>query len=274
MNGPRIFLGTSWKMNKTVSEALEFAQRLPEVLGNVSGLEEIQLFVIPPFTAIEAVKRASAGRFWVGAQNMHWAEWGAFTGEISAPMLQELGVDLVELGHAERREYFNETDEDVQRKVHTALRYGLRPLVCIGEQSKDREFRVEKEAIAGQLKVALSGVPAECAGRLIVAYEPVWAIGEEGTTASPQDVRAMTAHIRGLLQEILGAEAALVPVLYGGTVDEENAAELLLEGRTDGLFVGRAAWTVEGFARIIASCATAINEQPSGEMHENRAYSS
>jgi L-erythrulose 1-phosphate isomerase len=274
MNGPRIFLGTSWKMNKTVSEALEFAQRLPEVLGNVSGLEEIQLFVIPPFTAIEAVKRASAGRFWVGAQNMHWAEWGAFTGEISAPMLQELGVDLVELGHAERRQHFNESDESVQRKVHTALRHGLRSLVCIGEQSSDREFGVEKEVIVRQLRVALSGVPPECAARLMVAYEPVWAIGEEGTPASPADVRVMSAHIRDLLEDTLGAEAALVPVLYGGTVNPENAAELLLGGRTDGLFVGRAAWQAEGFARLIANCAEAISRQRSGDLHENRVFSS
>src|SRR6266481_4294678 len=172
MNHRRILLGTGWKMNKTAREGADYAQRLVKVLDDSSGLDDIQLFVIPPFTAIEAVKRASAGRFWVGAQNMHWEEWGAYTGEISAPMLRELGVDLVELGHAERRRYFNETDECVQRKVHSSLKHGIPPLVCIGERLEEREGGIEKEVIGRQLKVAFSGVAPKHASRLMVAYEP------------------------------------------------------------------------------------------------------
>ena len=258
MNHRRILLGTGWKMNKTAREGADYAQRLVKVLDDTSGLDDIQLFVIPLFTAIEAVKRASAGRFWVGAQNMHWEEWGAYTGEISAPMLEELGVDLVELGHAERRRYFNETDECVQRKVHTALRHGIRPLVCIGERLEERESGIEKDIIRRQLKVAFGGVAARHASMLMVAYEPVWAIGEHGTAASVADVRTMSGHIRGLLEEIFGADASSVPVLYGGTVDVTNCSELLTAGGIDGLFIGRAAWSVEGFASLIGSCAASV----------------
>jgi len=132
---------------------------------------------------------------------MHWEEWGPYTGEISAPMLEELGVDLVELGHAERRRYFNETDECVQRKVHTALKHGIRPLVCIGERLEERESGIEKDIISRQLKVAFGGVAEKDASMLMVAYEPVWAIGEQGTAASVEDVRIMSAHIRGLLEK-------------------------------------------------------------------------
>jgi triosephosphate isomerase len=274
MNRRRILLGTSWKMNKTAREGEAYAERLSEFLEGSSGLEHIQIFVIPPFTAIEAVKRASGGRFWVGAQNMHAEEWGAFTGEISAPMLQELGVDLVELGHAERRQYFNETDENVRRKVRMASRHGLRALVCVGERLKDREFGIEKEIITCQLRVALSGIAAEHASLLLVAYEPVWAIGEGATAASVNDIRTMNEHIRGLLKEMFGPSAPSVPVLYGGTVDVDDCAELLIEGRSDGLFIGRAAWNAKDFARLIACCAAAFNRGHSEEIPEKLAHSS
>ena len=147
-NGPILF-GSNWKMNKTASEALDYVQRLLELLDKAENIEDrAQVFLIPPFTAIEAVKRASLGRFLVGAQNMHWEDSGAHTGEISAPMLCELGVDLVELGHADRRQYFNENNVCVSRKVRTALRHNLRPLVCVGESAEDRDFGVEKETVA------------------------------------------------------------------------------------------------------------------------------
>lgn len=253
----KILLGTGWKMNKTVHEAVEYASRLPPLLAGVTGLDNVQLFVIPPFTAIEAVKRSSAGHFWVGAQNMHWDDWGAFTGEISAPMLLELGVDLVELGHAERRRYFNETDEAIGRKVSAAIKHGIRPLVCVGEQRADRDRGLEKETIERQLRCALAAVLPEQAHRVIVAYEPVWAIGQS-TAASVADVRAMTSIVRDLLSNLFGSAGASIPVLYGGTVDAENCTALLTEGLTDGLFVGRAAWSPEGFARIAAACASIV----------------
>jgi triosephosphate isomerase len=258
MKRSRILLGAGWKMNKTVRQAEDYAQRLLPLIDGMSGIEDIQLFVVPPFTAIGAVKRLLDGRLWVGAQNMHWEEQGAYTGEISAPMLKELGVDLVELGHAERRHYFNETDEAVRRKVQMALDYELRPLVCIGEQFQDRECGVEKEAITRQLRIGLGSVPHDCAANVMLAYEPVWAIGDEGTTATAPDVRIMIGHIRHVLADMFGERAAAVPVLYGGTVDEDNCGELLLDGQCDGLFVGRAAWRAEGFARLIQASALAL----------------
>jgi triosephosphate isomerase len=267
MNKHRIFLGTGWKMNKSVRDAIEYTRRLLELLAIIPNLDCGQIFLVPPFTAIEAVKKNSQGKLWVGAQNMHWEEWGSFTGEISAPMLQELGVDLVELGHAERRHYFNETDVAINKKVLLALQYGMRPLICVGEGLEDKEYGVQKETVARQLRIGLHGVPRESAKQLIVAYEPVWAIGEEGTPADPDFVRVMHTHIRSLLADIFGPETSIgIPVLYGGTVNSDNAASLLTEGQTDGLFIGRAAWDANKFADLIDSCvkAVAVDHRPEG----------
>jgi len=257
MTSRRLFLGTGWKMNKTVREAVDYTQRLIAHLRAIPGHDSFQLFVLPPFTAIEAVKRAAGGKFWVGAQNMHWAKQGAFTGEISAPMLSELGVDLVELGHAERRMYFNETDEAIQRKVQAALEFNIRPLVCVGEQREERERGSGRDVVAQQLRRAFEGTPDQMISRLMVAYEPVWAIGEYGTAATSGDLRVMHEHIRSTLADMFSAAAASIPVLYGGTVNEMNAASLLAEGGVDGLFIGRAAWEAHGFAGIIRACANA-----------------
>jgi len=257
MTPRRLFLGTGWKMNKTVREAVDYTQRLIAHLRAIPGHDSFQLFVVPSFTAIEAVKRAAGGKFWVGAQNMHWAKEGAFTGEISAPMLSELGVDLVELGHAERRMYFNETDEALHRKVETALEFNIRPLLCVGEQKEERDRGSGRDVVARQLRGAFEGTPPAMVSRLMVAYEPVWAIGEHGTAATPADLREMQEHIRGTLAEMFSDSAASIPILYGGTVNEMNAVSLLVEGSVDGLFIGRAAWQAEGFAGIIRACANA-----------------
>jgi triosephosphate isomerase len=214
-------------MHKTASEAGDYARRL------VQRLELLQsplptVFVIPPFIAIETVRKASAGKFLVGAQNMHWADWGPYTGEISAPMLRELGVDLVELGHAERREFYNETDVDVNRKIHTALRFGLRPLLCIGEEAKDRDFGVERETIARQLRIALHDVPSESVDQLMIAYEPWWAIGDGGTTAEPEYIRDILSALREILVDLFGSPRTnAIPVLYGGSVLPAEAPDLL-----------------------------------------------
>jgi len=263
MNNHRTFFGTNWKMHKTVREAVDYIRRLLALLETTRDIEQAQVFVIPPFTAIEAVKRASAGMLWVGAQNMHWAEWGAFTGEISAPMLEELGMDLVELGHAERRRYFNETDAEVNCKVHAALRHGLRPLVCVGEQAEDKECGVVREALSRQVKIALKGVEPQQASRLMIAYEPVWSIGVEGASAAPDYVRTIRDHIRSILCELFGPEAPdQVPVIYGGDVNVGNSAALLVEGQVDGLFVGRAARDADAFANLIRICLRAKDPRP------------
>ena len=153
MNPPRLYLGSGWKMNKTVREAVDYVARLLAILPTLEGVDQVQLFVVPPFTALEAVKRQSGERLWVGAQNMHWAEKGAYTGEISAAMLAELNVDLVELGHAERRRYFNETDADINRKVQAALAHGLRPLLCVGETLEEKQAHAEHETVGRQLEI-------------------------------------------------------------------------------------------------------------------------
>jgi triosephosphate isomerase len=255
MNERRILFGSNWKMHKTVSEAISYTRRLLQEIERLPGLDQIQVFVVPPYTAIAAVKQESGGRLWVGAQNMHWAESGPYTGEISAPMLKELDVDLVELGHAERRQHFGETDSTINQKLHMALRFGLRALICIGEQLDQKVSGVGRESVARQLRAILAGVPDREAGKLIVAYEPVWAIGEDGTTADAHYVRLMCDYIRGVVAQAFGPGPARdVRVIYGGDVKATNAGEILGQGGVDGLFIGRAAWQAEGFVSLIRAC--------------------
>ena len=263
MTARKILLGTNWKMNKSLPEAIEYSRHLAALLASLPGEEKVQVFVIPPFTSIEAVKKHCQGRFWVGAQNVHWEEWGAYTGEISAPMLRDVGVDLVELGHAERRQYFHETDEIINKKLHQVIRHGFLPLLCVGERSEDKHYGVQRETVGRQLRIALKDIPPSQASGLIIAYEPVWAIGEGGTAADVEYLERMLAHVRSTLAEILGTgPAQTIPVMYGGTINQGNAAEILQHGNTDGLFVGRAAWEIQGMARLIEICIHAASSRP------------
>jgi triosephosphate isomerase len=167
-------------------------------------------------------------------------------------MLADLGADLVELGHADRRRYFNETDAVINGKVHSALRHGLRPLICVGEQTEDKEFGVAREVLSRQIRVALRGVESQHASSLIIAYEPVWSIGRDAASASPDYARTMSDYIRGILRELFGAEtSAQVPVIYGGDVNASNCAALLTEVKVDGLFAGRASYQADVFADLI-----------------------
>lgn len=275
MSGRRILLGTNWKMYKTTTEAVEYTHRLLEHLDSIPRLEKAQIFVIPPFTALSAVKECGEGMFWVGAQNMHSEPWGAFTGEISAPMLKDLGVDLVELGHAERRQYFNENDTAVHRKVQLALKYGLRPLLCVGETAEEKDFGVERESVARQIKIALRGVTADRSSSVIIAYEPDWAIGDAGVAPEVGYIRAMSGHIRQVLQALFGQGApGRMSVIYGGDVNEDNAGEIITRGGMDGLFIGRAAWDAEAFAALIRlgleSAAAARKTSPKPKKPEPR----
>jgi L-erythrulose 1-phosphate isomerase len=257
MNARPWLFGTNWKMHKTVREASEYAMQLCGRL-KAMNLDGTHVFVIPSYPAIDAVRRIGAGSFWVGAQNMHWAEWGPYTGEISAPMLRELGVDLVELGHAERRQYFNETDPDINRKVQAALRVGIRPLVCVGEVLDDKNYGVERETVARQVRIALHGVTAQQAPSVIIAYEPVWAIGDSGTTADPDYIRNMIAMLRDLLGAMFSADVArAIQLLYGGSVFPQDAPALLASSGANGLFVGRAALDPDEFADLIRDCMAA-----------------
>ncbi len=246
-----IWIGTSWKMNKTSAEADEFASALAIRVQSLG--KGLQPFVIPPFPYVREVA-CSLSDFpvKVGAQNMAWAEAGAFTGEVSATMLRDCGADLVEIGHSERREMFGETDERVNLKVHAALDNGLQPLVCVGDSRKEKDWGVSVESVVRQVKIALHGVSADQATRVLLAYEPIWAIGEHGSVATPEEAEQVQAAIRAALVELYGAgTAANMVLLYGGSVNQDNAAALLDQANIDGLFVGRAAWKPEGFIELL-----------------------
>jgi L-erythrulose 1-phosphate isomerase len=251
-----VWIGTSWKMNKTGTEAVAFAARLaqePPAPG-------IQRFVIPPFTSLREVKRALLQMdVKLGAQNMHWADAGAWTGEISAPMLLDCGADLVELGHSERRSHFGETDDTVGLKTEAAVRHGLIPLICIGETAQEKADGRADVVLRRQVEGALHRLSGtQKSAPILLAYEPVWAIGEGGTPASPDYANARHAEIIRVAEGVTGR---IVPCLYGGSVNPGNCAELVTCPHIDGLFIGRSAWTIEGYLDILSRCAAALTHK-------------
>ncbi|MGB4781694.1 triose-phosphate isomerase [Candidatus Methylomirabilis sp.] len=238
----------NWKMYKTSSEAIVLAEAVVKAL---SMPDETQVVVCPPFTALAAVGQIVAGsRIGLGAQDMHWAKEGAYTGEVSAEMLWDIGCRYVIVGHSERRQYFGETDESVNRKSLTALASGLTPIICVGETLFEREAGHAHAVVEAQLKGALSGLTPEQVQGLIFAYEPVWAIGT-GKTATPSQAEEMHAHIRRTIALLFGTEIAQgVRVLYGGSVKPDNAKELLGRSEIDGALVGGASLQADSFAAI------------------------
>lgn len=246
------WIGTSWKMHKTLDQARAFASGLPQ-----TGPEGIQRFVIPPFTAVREVKAMlSATTVKVGAQNMHWDDQGAWTGEISPLMLKDCGLDMVELGHSERRAHFGETDETVGLKVAAAVRHGLTPLICIGETLDERQSGRARDVLALQVRGALTRLtPDQRGAEILFAYEPVWAIGVNGIPASADYADARQAEIIAVAGDVLGRK---IPCLYGGSVNPDNCAELISCPHIDGLFIGRSAWAVEGYLDILARCAAVL----------------
>ena len=248
---PRRWLGAGWKMNMLLGEAREYAAALRDYLAQQDP--GAQVFIVPPFTVLDAVRQILQGSaIHLGAQNMHWREQGAVTGEISSLMLKDLGVDLVELGHSERRAEFGETDDTVNRKVLAALAHGLRPLICVGESAAEREYGVAAECVGRQVKIALHGIPAEVVGDVLFAYEPVWAIGEGGTPAEPDYAGRMHEVIRAAIGQGYGRQiGARVSILYGGSVHPGNVAAFAVQPSVDGLFIGRASWRVASFIECI-----------------------
>jgi len=238
----------NWKMNKTPGEAVEFVEALkPRVLG-----AEAEAVVCVPYVCIPGVKKAAEGsNIKVGAQNMHWEEKGAFTGEISGPMLVDLGVDYVIIGHSERRQYFAETDETVNQKVHAAFKYGLKPIVCVGESLTQREQGVTADLVRYQVKVALLGLSSDQVKELVIAYEPIWAIGT-GRTATSEQANEVNSIIRNTVKELYGEEVAeAVRVQYGGSVTAANAKELFGMPDIDGGLVGGASLKLDDFEKIL-----------------------
>jgi triosephosphate isomerase len=248
VNERTTWVGTSWKMNKSVAETRAYCRRLAEV-DFPTG---VQPFVLPPLTALSAARDElpASSRVLLGAQNAHWAEGGAWTGEVSMAMVADAGARLVEIGHSERREHFGETDQTVALKVEAALRHGLVPLICVGEPGDVRAGGEPVQYVAHQLDAALARIPSPRAAEVIVAYEPVWAIGAAGTPATADAVAPVISALATSLAELTDG-AGCRALLYGGGVSQDNAMELLELEHLDGLFVGRSAWEVEGLLALV-----------------------
>ena len=249
--GP-LWVGTSWKMNKTLAEAAAFVDAL--VAADLPP--GLQPFVLPAHTALAHVRdRLPAGSpVLLGAQNAHWGPEGAGTGEVSMRMVADAGAVLVEMGHSERRASFGETDRTVALKAAAALRSGLLPLVCVGEPLEVREAGDAADFVAAQVRAALSEVPTEEVGQVLVAYEPIWAIGEHGRPATQDQIAPVMELIADVVAEAADGGSARA-LLYGGGVHPGNAEELLTDPHTDGLFVGRAGWDVESYLSLLELCA-------------------
>ena len=244
------FIAGNWKMYKTVSDAVKYAK---EFRSLVKDIEDVEIVLAPPFTALhavaEAVRNSNVG---VAAQDLYWEREGAFTGEVSAVMIREAGADYAIIGHSERRTLFGETDATVNRKVAAAFANGLTPIVCIGETLDQRDRNETMEVLDRQIKAGLDGVAAGQLGQLVIAYEPVWAIGT-GRNATPAQAAEAHGHIRQRLRQWFGTDAAeLCHVIYGGSVKPENAKDLVSQPDVDGALVGGASLDVRGFTDIVS----------------------
>ncbi|MCK6258550.1 triose-phosphate isomerase [Fictibacillus sp. KIGAM418] len=239
----------NWKMNKTLSEAKSFVE---EVKGLIPAADTVDSVVCAPALFLDALVNASKGTdLGVGAQNMHFEDNGAFTGEISPVMLKDLGVGYVVLGHSERREYFGETDELVNQKTHAAFNHGLTPIVCVGETLEQREADQTKDVVKTQTEKGLQGLSEEQVKRTVVAYEPVWAIGT-GKTASSEDANEVCGYIRSVIAEQFSQEAAdQVRIQYGGSVKPGNIKELMGMSDIDGALVGGASLEPQSFLQLL-----------------------
>ncbi len=237
----------NWKMNKTTKESIELVNLLKDKVNS----EEVDVVFCVPAINLLTVKEALKGtNIEVGAQNIHFETAGAYTGEISAPMLQEAGIKYVVLGHSERRQYFAETDEDVNKKVHTAIKHDIVPIVCVGESLEQREQNVTMELVRLQTKIALKDVSKEDAKKVVIAYEPIWAIGT-GKTATSEQAEEVCKGIRDCVAEVYGKEVAdVVRIQYGGSMNPANANELLNMGNIDGGLVGGASLKAD-FEKVV-----------------------
>ncbi|HEX2694179.1 MAG TPA: triose-phosphate isomerase [Acidobacteriota bacterium] len=253
------FVAGNWKMHATLAEARVLVSA---VVQAAPGLRNARMVVIPPFTALsEAAKLTAGTAVGLGGQNLHWEDQGAFTGEISGPMLKDAGCDFVVIGHSERRQFFGETDATVNKRVRAALRHGLTPILCVGESLEEREAGKTIDRIGDQLDEGLREVGLGDAERIVFAYEPVWAIGT-GRTATPAQAEEVHAFIRGRLEEKYGKSAAACAIiLYGGSVKPANAYTLYLEKDIDGFLVGGASLEADSFIRIASEALRASKEE-------------
>lgn len=238
----------NWKMNKTISEA----EQLIDEIKNEKLNESVEAVLCVPYLSLAKAKEMTRDtNINIGAQNMHWEESGAFTGEVSPTMLKEVQVDYVIIGHSERRQYFNETDETVNKKVLSAINHGLAPIICVGETLEQREENIHITLVAEQIKAAFSNVSNEDATKTVVAYEPIWAIGT-GKTASSEQAEEMCALIRSTIKALYGKETAeSIRIQYGGSVKPGNVSELMSMENIDGALVGGASLKSSDFVKLI-----------------------
>ena len=238
----------NWKLNKTISEAVEFVTALRDLVAKVA---DVEIVVAPTFTSLSAVSKAlQESNILLSAQNIFWEDRGAFTGEISPVLLKDVGCDYAIIGHSERRQYFGETNESVNRKVKAALTHGLKPIICVGEKLEDREAGRTESVIEDHVINGIDGLSAEQLLSAVIAYEPVWAIGT-GVTATPNEAQEVHAFIRSLLLRNYSADITeQIRIQYGGSVKPDNAVELLTQADIDGALVGGASLEAESFAQI------------------------
>ena len=243
------FIAGNWKMYKTVADAVKYVK---EFRGLVKDVQDVEIVLAPPFTALHAAAEAARNsNVGIAAQNLYWEREGAFTGEVSAAMIREAGAEYVIIGHSERRTYFGETDFTVNRKVAAAFAAGLAPIACIGETLDERERNQTFDVLDRQIKQGLDGLTGEQMSQLVIAYEPVWAIGT-GRNATPAQAAEAHGHIRSRVRQWFGADAAeLCHVIYGGSVKPENIKDLVSQPDVDGALVGGASLDVRGFADIV-----------------------
>ncbi|MCK5107715.1 MAG: triose-phosphate isomerase [Nanoarchaeota archaeon] len=245
----KIIIAGNWKMNKNNDEAAQFAS---ELHNNISNISKIEIVLCPPFTAITSLYNTlKDSPAHIGAQNVHWEESGAYTAEISIEMLKNAGCKYVVIGHSERRQYFGETNKTVNKRINRTLITDLTPIVCIGETIKERKAGTMKNVVGSQIKEGLAGLTKKEVSRLVLAYEPVWAIGT-GVTATPDQAEEAHGFIRGLISELFNSEVAEnIQILYGGSVKPENIEELLTKENIDGGLIGGASLKVNSLIEMI-----------------------
>ena len=242
------FIAGNWKMNKTISEAKDLVSSLKELVKDV---KDVEVGVCPPDIDLPAVVEiAKDSNIKVGGQNMHWEENGAFTGDVSPVMLKELGVEYIIIGHSERREYYNETDEQVNKKVKAAFEHGLKPIICVGESLEERKAKETREVVENQVRKALKGLNQKQVSQTVVAYEPLWAIGT-GESASAKQANQVISYIRDVIETDYLDAAEDVRIQYGGSVKPHNIEEFMSESDIDGALVGGASLSADSFAEIV-----------------------
>lgn len=249
----KLYFGSNLKMYKTIQDTTAYLTELAQKSQKLcSEHPEIQLFILPSYTSLESAKKCvTPSNIRLGAQNMCWEDEGQFTGEISPKMLEELEIDLVMAGHSERRHIFGENDFEENKKILSAVNHNFTGLLCIGETAKDKEYGISDEVLRMQLKIGLHGITKKDLSKIWIAYEPVWSIGVNGTPAPIDYAEEKHKVIKATLCELYGTDSDIIPVLYGGSVNPDNAPSLFKQKSIDGLYIGRSAWNAEKFVKLI-----------------------